>query len=70
MGAGRKVMNKNLLLVLSFSLVIILACEPVFAIGWGELLLLFFLFVLLLGPPLYRLIRRIEELRKYKKKQQ
>ncbi len=44
-----------------------LACEPVFAIGWEELLLLFLLFAILFGPPLYRIFRRIEEFRKYKK---
>ena len=37
-----------------------LACEPVFAIGWEELLIFFILFAILLGPPLYRFIRALE----------
>ena len=45
-----------------------LACKPVFAIGWNELLFLFLMIVVLLGPPLYRLIRRIERFRKSEKK--
>jgi len=54
-------MNKNLwwgLVVLFFSS---LACRPVLAIGWNEFLFLFILITVLLGPPLYRFIRRVEE---------
>jgi hypothetical protein len=38
-----------------------LACKPVLAIGWNELLLMAVLFAILLGPPLYRLFRRVED---------
>jgi len=34
-----------------------LACRPVFAVGWGELLGILLLTLLLLGPVLLRLIR-------------
>jgi hypothetical protein len=44
------------------------ACEPVFAIGWEELLLFFVLLAILLGPPIYRFFRRLEEFRKHEKK--
>jgi hypothetical protein len=43
-----------------------LACKPVFAIGWNELLFLFLLMAWLLGPPLYKFFRRLEEFRKHK----
>lgn len=35
----------------------LLACRPVFAIGWGELLILFLLVAFLLGPLLVKLLR-------------
>jgi len=38
-----------------------LACRPVITIGWGEVLLLGLLVVLLLGPLLFRFFRRREE---------
>jgi hypothetical protein len=60
--------NKKFLLGLFVVLLSTLACEPVFAIGWEELLLLFILFAILLGPPLYRFIRRLEEFLKHEKK--
>jgi hypothetical protein len=40
----------------------VLACRPVIAIGWEEFLLLFVFVAFLLGPPLYRFIRRIQNL--------
>ena len=46
----------------------ILACEPVIAVGWREILFLFILIAILLGPPVYRFIRRLEQLRKPKDK--
>ncbi|MGZ9223087.1 MAG: hypothetical protein ACXW4Q_13345 [Anaerolineales bacterium] len=45
-----------------------LACRPVIAIGWEEFLLLFLLVAVLLGPPIYRFIRRIENFQGHKKK--
>jgi fatty acid desaturase len=38
-----------------------LACRPVLTIGWGEMLLFVFLLAILIGPPLYRLFRRLED---------
>lgn len=35
-----------------------LACEPVFAIGWEEALLLVGVLCLAFGPPLFRFMRR------------
>jgi hypothetical protein len=45
-----------------------LACEPVIAIGKNELLCVLILIVVLLGPPIYRLIRRVEEYLSQEKK--
>jgi hypothetical protein len=45
-----------------------LACRPVLAIGWGEFFFLVFVIAVLIGPPLYRLIRRIENSNKEKDK--
>ena len=59
----RKVFYGWLALVIS-----LLACEPVIAIGKNELLCLLVLIVVLLGPPLYRLFRHIEEFLGYKNK--
>ena len=39
----------------------LLACEPVIAIGWPEILIITGLVVFLLGPPLYKLYRRWEK---------
>jgi hypothetical protein len=53
-------MNKNLwrgLLALVFTT---LACQPVIAVGGREVLVVFLLAMVLLGPPLYRLVRRFE----------
>jgi hypothetical protein len=49
-------------------LISMLACEPVIAIGWREIIFVFILMAILLGPPLYRFIRKLEELRKQKDK--
>ncbi len=35
----------------------LLACRPVIAIGWGELLILFLLLAFLLGPILMKFMR-------------
>lgn len=41
-----------------------LACQPVLAIGWREGVLIFLLVVLLIGPPVYRFLRRLEKAKK------
>ena len=45
----------------------LLACQPVIAIGWREGLFIFILIMVLIGPPVYRLIRRFEDFRKGEK---
>ena len=46
----------------------LLACRPVIAIGWEELLLLAGIILLLLGPPFWRFSRRKKKKEKEKKK--
>lgn len=46
----------------------ILACRPVLAIGWGELLVLMVMAVVLIGPPVYRFFSKLEKTYKQKKK--
>jgi len=55
---------------LGFAILILgtLACEPIFAIGWKEILLVVVLAAFLLGPPLYRFLRRLEDYRRQKNK--
>ena len=48
----------------------LLACRPVFAIGWSELIILLVLIVFLLGPILYRLARSWQAYQESKKKKQ
>ena len=45
----------------------ILACRPVIAIGWEEFLFLCVVIAILLGPLLYRFVRRIEDFRRDKR---
>lgn len=42
----------------------LLACRPVFAIGWTELLILLVLIVFLLGPFLLRVYRAFNKIKK------
>jgi hypothetical protein len=39
----------------------LLACEPIFVIGTNELLILFIIIGILLGPPLFRWLARKSE---------
>ncbi len=61
-------MNKKILYGWLALLLAMLACEPVIAIGWQELLILFLLFAFLLGPPIYKFIRRVEKFLSREKK--
>lgn len=61
-------MNRRFLYSLFALLVSTLACEPVIAIGWRELFIVFILITFLVGPPAYRFIRRIETQRQQKRK--
>jgi hypothetical protein len=62
-------MKWNLRFGIAVLLLTTLACEPVFAIGWQELLLFFILFAILLGPPLYRFLRALERFLKREKEE-
>lgn len=42
-----------------------LACRPVIAIGWGELLVFLLLFLLLFGLPLWRFWKKWQAFRKH-----
>jgi len=48
----------------------LLACRPVFAIGWEELVILFVLIAFLFGPILFRLARSWQAHQESKKKKQ
>ena len=54
-------MRRRIALSLSLLAVSLLACEPVLAVGWPEILIISGLVVFLLGPPLYKLYRRWEK---------
>jgi hypothetical protein len=61
-------MNKKIIAGLCVLVLSTLACEPVIAIGWREIFIVLGLIVFLFGPPLYRLVRRIEIFLKKKNK--
>ena len=61
-------MNTRFLRILAPLLFSLLACQPMIAIGKYELLILVMLIAVLLGPPIYRLIRRMEQILKQEKK--
>ena len=61
-------MNKRFLYGFLALLISALACEPVIAIGRNELLCLFIIIAVLLGPPIYRFLRRLEEFLSHPKK--
>ena len=42
----------------------LLSCEPVFAIGWPELLILVILIFVLLGPLMFRVYRFLDKVRR------
>jgi hypothetical protein len=42
----------------------LLACRPVFAIGWTELIILVIIIIFLLGPYLLRLYRTYDKIKK------
>jgi hypothetical protein len=51
------------LAILSLALTM-LACQPVIAIGWEELLVLIILIAFLLGPTLFKLYRFLDKIQK------
>ena len=54
-------------IVACMAMISLLACEPVIAIGWREILFVFILVAIVFGPPLYRFIRKVEDFRKQEK---
>ena len=61
-------MNKKLPYSLFALILSTLACRPVLAISWSEFLVISVLFAVLMGPPLYRFISRVEQFQKREKK--
>ena len=45
-------------------LLCLLACEPIIAIGWPELLILIILIVVLLGPLMFRIYRFLDKVQR------
>jgi hypothetical protein len=45
-----------------------LACRPIITIGWSEIGILLMIFLVLLGPPLFRLYQRFNDFRDWKTK--
>jgi hypothetical protein len=54
-------MNKKIRAGTSVFVLSMLACQPVFAIGWKEVFFVFILIAFLIGPPVYRFIRKFEK---------
>jgi hypothetical protein len=61
-------MNKKLWAGSTVLLLSMLACQPVFAIGWREILFIIILAAFLLGPPVYRFMRRFDRSKRDKDK--
>jgi len=61
-------MKNNYIAGVTVLLLSTLACEPVFAVGWKEILFVFALVAFLLGPPVYRFLRKLENIRRRKDK--
>jgi hypothetical protein len=58
--------HRRVLIGISAILLLTLACKPVFAIGWREILIVIILVVFLIGPPVYRFLRKLEQYRNRK----
>ena len=63
-------MKPAILAGLTFLLLGIVSCEPVFAIGWRELGIIFLLVAIVFGPPAYRFLRKMEKYWKTREKEQ
>jgi hypothetical protein len=61
-------MKASIFAGLTVLLLSIVACEPVFAIGWRELGIIFLLVAVVFGPPAYRFMRRMEKYWKNREK--
>ena len=58
--------SSTVMLPLRVLLLSTLACRPIITIGWQEIGILVLLLLVLLGPPLYRLFKRLEEFQSWK----
>lgn len=56
--------HRHLYVSIILLLLVMLACRPVIAIGWPELLTLLVIIAILLGPVLLRIYRTLEKLQK------
>jgi len=56
--------TKSISFGLGILFLILLACRPVFAIGWTELIILTIIIAFLLGPYLLRLYRTYDKIKK------
>ena len=56
--------SNRILPVLSALTLSFLACRPIIAIGWPELIILVILVGILLGPLMFRLYRFLDKVRK------
>jgi hypothetical protein len=61
-------MKKEVFAGFSILLLGMLACQPIFAIGWREIFIVFILAAIVFGPPVYRFFRRLENYRRQKDK--
>jgi hypothetical protein len=61
-----EILKKKYISGIFILLLSVLACQPVFAVGWREILFVIIVAAFLLGPPIYRFFRRLENHRKPK----
>ena len=59
-----KFYNHRFLFFLSALILSLLACRPIIAIGWTEIIIIFVLVAILLGPLMFRLYRFLDKVRK------
>jgi hypothetical protein len=59
---------KNPSLPLTTLLLATLACRPVITVGWQEIAIVGAIILILIGPPLFRLYRRVVEFQLWRKR--
>ena len=62
--------HKSIVLAIASLLIATLACRPVIAIGWEELLIIIILVAFLLGPMLFRLYRFLDKVNRFKRSEE
>ena len=60
---------KNLSIPLTTLLLTTLACRPVITVGWQEIAIVGAVILILIGPPLFRLYRRVVEFQIWRDRQ-